>query len=193
MSKEIILKKETSIITEAESKEIKSAEDMTQAVVLLSELNKANDRIVEEREKVTKPLNEALRAERARWKPAELKLTQAIELLRAKMSSYQTEQVRLQREQEQKIASRIAPGKGNLSIETAIKKIESIKTPEKEVPTDSGLVQFREVKRFEVVSLKDLPLEYHLPDESAISKAMKEGKELPGVRYFTEQVPVNYR
>ncbi len=181
------------IVTQAINVIITDKTTLTLATELLSKLNQFNDKITEEKERVTKPLNEALKAERSRWKPLESQYTQAIDHLRTQMSEYQTAEVKRQREEEAKIASRIAPGKGKLSLETATKKLEAVEKPDKEVATEAGLVQFREVKRFEVVDMKVLPIEYHLPDEKMIQALMKDGKELPGVRYFTEQVPVNYR
>lgn len=179
------------IAEQAQTLTITNDIQLKNAVEILSTLNQYNDKITEEKEKVTKPLNEALKAERARWKPLETMYEQAITLIRSKMTAYQTELVRLQKEKEQKIADRIS--KGTLKMETGIKKLENLPTVEKEHATEKGLVQFREVKRFEVTDIKALPTEYILPNETAISNAMKLGKEIPGVRYYTEQVPVNYR
>ena len=186
-------KKIITIAEQVEKFEIVKADDLKVAVTLLSQLNKYADSVKEKKDLLTKPLNTALRAARAMFAPVEETYEGAIEILRLKMTKYQTEQVKIKQEAEQKIASRVKEGKGNLTLDTAVKKMAEIKQVEKEVATDVGLVQFREVKRFEVVNMGLLPIEYHLADEVAIAKLMKEGQEVAGVRYYTEQVPVNYR
>ena len=81
--------------------------------------------------------------------------------------------------------------------ETAISKLEALPVTEKEQSTSEGLVQFADVKCFEVINLALLThetgVEYILPNDTLIRKAMKEGRELPGVKYWTEKQPRNYR
>lgn len=192
-NKELVpLKKKIEVVADKVSKfEIKSADDLKEAVVVLSEMNKYADSVKEKKELITKPLNLALKNARAMFAPLEDIYESAIAMLRGKMTKYQTEHVAIKKAEEQKLADRVT--KGTLKIETAMKKIDEIVPVEKEVATDSGLVQFREVKRFEVVDISKLPIEYHMANEAMITKAMKEGKELLGVKYYTEQVPVNYR
>jgi hypothetical protein len=170
---------------------IKSNDDLKMATAMLSEMNKYADKVKEKKEEITKPINNALKSARALFKPVEEVYENAISSLRLKMTVYQTEQVRIRKEEEEKIAKKLIEGK--IKINTAVKKIENLSEVEKEVATDSGLVQFREVKRFEVIDIKELPIEYHMANEQMITKAMKDNIEIKGVRYFVEQVPVNYR
>lgn len=186
-------KKIETIAEQVEKFEIKSSDDMTEAVKVLSQMNQYADSVKEKKELLTKPLNTALKAARAMFDPLEDVYEGAIEMLRSKMTKWQTEQVRIKNEKELAIANRVKEGKGFLSVETAVKKMAQITPVEKEVATDQGLVQFREVKRYEVMDMTLLPMEFHMANDSLIGKAMKEGKELSGVRYYTEQVPVNYR
>ena len=72
--------------------DITDAITMTDAAQFLSELNQQNDRIKAEKAKVVNPLNEALKEERARWKPAETILSGAISTIRSKIGIYQTEE-----------------------------------------------------------------------------------------------------
>lgn len=181
------------VAREVDTLEIKNDKDLEKAVVVLSQMNKYKDQVQEKRETITKPLNEALKNARAMFNPLEALYEGSIELLRKKMTVFQTEAVKVRKEAELKIAERVKAGTGNLSVETAIKKIDELKVVEKEIATEAGLVSFVEVKKFEVIDIKLLPIEFHLPNEIEIKKVMKEGKELPGVRYFTEQMPRNYR
>jgi hypothetical protein len=194
MTLDIELKKKVEpILLKAENLTIESAQDLTVATDLLSNLNKISDRIEEEKEKVTKPLNQALKAERARWKPIETMYENAVSYIRKQMTTYQTEQLRIQKEEEMKIASRVGEGKGKIKLETAVRKIEELNHPASVVSTDNGIVKFRTVRRFEVMDIPLLPIQYLIPDETAIKAQMVAGNELPGVRYFEEQIPINYR
>lgn len=186
-------KKVTTLADQAHAFIIKNAKDMTQAVEILSNLNKMGDAIKEKKELLTKPLNLALKNAREMFKPLENPYEEAIEILRSKMSAYQTAKVKEEAEEKAKIAARVGEGKGKLKMETAVEKIEEIGTTDKNVSTEAGAVNFRTVKKFKVVDLNKVPLEYHLLNESLVSKVMKEGTELPGLEYFEEQVPVNYR
>lgn len=189
-----LIEKEVSpIVSKAKSLAIFDDKTMTGGAELLSTLNLRLDKITEEKERITKPLNEALKAERSRWKPFEIQLDEAIALIRRKMSNYQTEKKRAADEEEARIAARVKEGKGNLKAETAVKKMEEIDRPAGAVTAESGMVKFKTVKVFEVMDLTMLPIEYHLADEVAIRKAMNAGIELPGVKYGTEERPDNYR
>lgn len=170
-----------------------TAETMPEATRLLSVLNQAHDALTESKELLTKPLNKALKEVRSRYKPVETELEAAISLLRRNMTTYQT-QAKLKADAEAaKIAARVAPGRGNLSPETATQKIAEIAKPDAEIQTNAGSVEFVSTKKFEIVDANLLPREYCIPNETAIRSAMREGIEVPGVRYYVEQVPRNTR
>ena len=193
-TKEITLtKEETSAIQLAEKLAISTPEQMIDATRNLSILNQTLDRLTEDKELLTKPINLLLKEIRGRYKPFEDKLEEAIAAVRKSMITYQTEQKRLAKIEEDKIINRIGEGKGKLKVETAIKKMEAVEKPDQKVSTDEGLVKFKTVKKFEVTYVSKLPVEFLLPNEVAIRKAMTEGKEITGVRYFTEEVPFNTR
>lgn len=190
---DIIRKDVTPLVEVANAIAITTQEGMKGAVEVLSKLNQINDRITAEKEKVTKPLNAALKAERGRWKPIEDMYETAIGSIRAKMSAYQSEEVKRQKDEEARIAARVGAGRGKLKIETAVSKIEAIKKVDEKIAGDSGMVQFREVEDFEVMDVTMLPIDCLLPNEVEIRKKMKAGVKVEGVRYFTKQVPVNFR
>lgn len=195
MTKElkIIEKQIIPIIETAKELIIKDHGSVQMAVEMLSKLNKINDKIIEEKEKITRPLNEALRAERARWKPTETINTEAINILRTKLSVYQTNLVQIQKEEELKIANRVKSGKGNLSLDTAVKKIEALPEISKEIPSTEGLVQFREVKVLKVTDIKLIPHEYFDLNETRLLVDLKLGQKVPGAEIEIKQVPANYR
>lgn len=172
---------------------IASQEDMQKATDILSKLNVCLDSLIEEKELITKPMNEALREVRGRYKPTETRLEEAIGALRKSMSRYQTEETARIDAETAKIADRVGDGKGRLKIETAVRKMETLNTLDKKTTTANGSVSFKPAKMFEVTDIGKLPIAYHTPNETAIRSAMREGTELPGVRYWIEQVPINRR
>ena len=190
--KEIQIKKEVSVVVkEAQGIKIKSSDDMTIAVELLSKVNKQLDAVTEEKERITKPLNEALKVEHARWKPIETELETAKTILKKEMTGYQAEQLRLQKIQEEKIEARVE--KGTLKFETAARKMGEIEVAPKKVSADSGSVKFKTIKNFQVIDVKKLPVDCLLPDTGMIRKKMNAGIEVDGVRYFEEQQLANFR
>lgn len=188
-----IQKEAKPIIAQIEKIHIESPKDMTEATALLSTVNKKLDAVKKEKEKITKPANEALKAARALFKPVEDQLGGAVLAIRKEMSRYQTESKKAADEEAAKIAARVGKGKGKYTPETAVAKMEEIETPETSVATEEGMVRFRTEKKFEVMDVSKLPTEYILPNEVAIRAAMKTGVEIPGVRYYTEEVPINSR
>lgn len=181
------------LVEKAKELVIETPEDMGVANEILSSMNKIIDAATEEKEKITKPALAILSAERKRWKPLEEMFDLGIELLRKKMSKYQTEAKRKAEEEEDALAARVGEGRGKLKPETAIRKMGEIEKPETRISGDKGMTKFRTVPRFEVMDIKKLPVEFLLPNEVAIREAQKEGKEIPGVRYYTEEVPMNFR
>lgn len=179
------------IVQRAESLEIEKQADLPQAVQMLSELNKTADKITEEKEKITKPLNEALKQERNRWKPIETVLEQAINTLRTKITKYQTAQIAIEKAQQEKIAARLE--KGTLTLPTAVRRLADLKISEKSVNSEAGYIKFRVTKKFIVENLELVPRDYLIINEALIKEAMKDQKEIPGIRYYEEQTPINYR
>jgi hypothetical protein len=189
----IIEKELNPMLEQARTLVIKSSSDMKKATEYLSQLNLAKDKVTDRMETITKPAKQTIKAAEAVWKPFITAAKEAIELIRENMSEYQTEQTRLAREEEEKIASRVGQGKGKLKYETAVQQIENVDKPVDKVMTESGSVKFREDEVFEVIDITLLPVEYILPNEVKIRAAMKDGKKLPGVAYSTKQVPINTR
>lgn len=181
----------TSIITKAENLTIATQDDLVVATTVLSELNRAKDAIIEEKEKVTRPLLDALNAERARWKPRELQLDTLITKVRTAMTVFQTNLLATQKKEQDKIVSKLEDGK--IKPETAIRKLGEMDTVEKKVETESGSISFKTVMRFEVTDLSAVPVEYVVLNDVKVREALKEGKSIPGIRKYEEQVPINKR
>ena len=192
-TKEITIQKSaTSLIEKAAELNLTSA-TLPEGVLLLSKLNQTLDAIELEEDTITAPAQAIIKRERERWAPYKKPLKGAIDALRAKMTQYQTLARKEEQEEKDAIAARVGEGKGHLKMETALEKIDAVDTPESKVATSAGSVSFRKVQKFEVTNLASVPVDYILPNETAIRNAMKLGKKIPGVRYFEEEVPYNTR
>lgn len=181
------------VVVEARELVVADSEGMRRATELLSRLNKFNDSVVEEKEKVTKPLNEALKAERGRWKPVEDVCAEAVSIVRGKMSEYQTAEVKRAREEEAAIAARVGEGKGKLKVETAIRKMDAVEKAEDKVNTESGMVKFREDKVLLVTDVSIVPFEYFVLDERKLLADLKAGVKVAGAELEIKMVPINFR
>lgn len=199
-----ILPKKEVIITDDKS--------MAKAVEVLSTINKYADNVKAEKEKITKPASLVLKNAREMFAPLEERLANAIGLIRGAMSSYQTQ---LKREADRKaedIGSRIKPGKGNLSFDKGIEKIDAIEKPIAKVETASGAVKFRtdiKVNITEIAAMNEaqlLSLQNQILifaqeglvvwNESAVRALIKEKKSndlLPGVTFEEVQTVINSR
>lgn len=171
--------------------QIKDQVSMSKAVELLSQLNKILDDMTEEREKLTKPINEALKEIRGRYKPTEVKLTEAISKIRQEMSIYQTALLKEQQEAEKKISDRLSDGK--ISVSTAMKKIEALEGVDTKVMTDSGSVKFRTSYQVEIIDESKIPRKYLTVNEKLLLDDLKSGKNIPGVSLGQSQTPINHR
>ena len=192
MSKEIIIHKQLApIVDKALSLKIKVQDDMPVAVELLSKLNQFNDKITEEKERITKPLLEALKVERSRWSPVEKANQSGIDHIREQMSEFQTAEYNRKKAEEKKIADKLSSGK--ITIDKAISKFDKIEELQKETATTSGLVQFRETQVLKVTDPMAIPREYLVVDKKTLLQALKNGKVVRGAEIVIIQTPFNYR
>lgn len=186
-----IAKKITPITEKITSLKINSPASMKEATEYLSQCNVFLDKLTEEKEKITKPMNEALKEVRSRYKPTELLLEQAISSLRSSISKYQTEQLRIKQEKEAKISERAAAG--TIKVETAIRKMEDIKAPAENIQTDTGSLRFRTDKILKITDPLKIPREYLIIDEKSLLSTLKLGNIIPGAEIEEIQVPINSR
>ena len=192
MTKEITIQKELSAYEVSANKlVIKTETDRNDAVSLLSNVNKVLDKATEEKEKVTAPLNEALKAERARWKPIETACSTAIATIKAKMVTFQMALEASRRVKEAKIEAKVESGV--LTPQTASRKLEALATIRRTVTTDAGAISWRTVKRVDIFDTSALPARYMIPNETMIRKDALAGIEIPGVRITEDKVPANFR
>lgn len=176
-----------------QAKGIKIIDNVTLGVAteVLSQANILLDQVVEYKETKTKPLNQALRVIRAETKPFEELLEKVVETVKGKMTIYHTDKIKKQREDEAKILLKVE--QGHIDAETAVNKLAEVKEAVDTMTADSGSIKFKEYEGFRIADVTLIPHEYLLVNEPKIRQAMKDGVKLPGVEYYKEMRPTNYR
>lgn len=189
----VIEKKLMPVMKDIETLVVKDEKSEEKAGLMLSQLNLIGDKMKEAKAKVYDPAWATVVAIREEWKPKETLLKTAIDSVRAKMNKYRTEAKAIADAEAAKIEARIGEGKGKLKVDTAVRQIEQIDKPTGSVSTAAGVVKYKTTPNFEVMDMTMLPIKYHLSNDVEIRIQMKKGVKLPGVRYFTEEVPQNFR
>ncbi len=165
--------------------------EAAKATEFLSRANKTLDALKAEEEKITAPLNEALRAARAPLAEPKKRLKETIALLRERLSNYQTLATKQALEETQKIAKRMA--NKTLRPETAIKKLDEIDSPLAKVETQTGSLTFRPKQVLKIVDFSKVPRAYLMVNEELALSALKANMDVPGCTIEIVQVPINRR
>lgn len=187
----VIEQKINPLIDRAHSLVISTQEDMETATTLLSQMNVVMDAVTKEKERVTRPLLDALEAERSRWRPIETAYKSEIVPLRERISTYQTAQTRLQEAEAARLASEIVAG--NVSLDDATTALSTLQKPSERIITPSGGMTFREKTVLKIIDEKVIPRAYLVPDEAAIMIVLSAGKKVKGCGLEIIQVPINRR
>ena len=179
------------IIEKAESVNVLTVETVPEAVELLSSLNRIKDDITAQKEKVIRPLLDALAEERAKWKPKEVRLESVITRIRTALTVYQTELVAKQRAEQEAIAKKLE--NNEIKPETAIKRMLKVEDVQNTVESQTGKITFKTITTFTVSDWSKVPTDFLLLNETLVREKLKSGVKIPGLEYTDEQVPVNYR
>jgi len=155
---------------------INTDEDEQFVATLLRSVKDKHDFGDEKRKTITKPLNDALRATNALFKPALESLKEVEALLKGKISDY------VARKQAANVAALHAASQA-ATPEQAVRAID-MTAP---VAPPQG-VSVRYVWRLEVVDPDAVPREFCSPDDDKIKAALSVGIHVPGVRTFQEPI-----
>lgn len=172
-----------------------NSEDTNKAATdQLSEIKKAQKLIEIEKQKVLGPLNEAVKAERDRWRPIENFASEAESIIKTKMLGWYNV-VRKKAEEERQRIENDARIKKAATIE---KKMEEVKVEQQKaapvvVKTESGGgSQIKKIQVFKIHDEKLIPREFLTPDVQKIKQAIKDGRAVPGAGYVTEETIAAY-
>lgn len=174
----------TKMITVVDTLIVKDEKTQAEATTILSGIKDVQKKIKLHKDARVKPINQSLKLIRADYKPLEEYCSEAENTVKQKMIEYHRIQETERIAKEEKLAKRVE--KGTMKMETATKKLEEEPEVKTHIATDKGSATIRKVKMFKVVDIISLPIEFHLPDITAIRRKMSEGVEVAGVKYWTE-------
>lgn len=196
-------------------KSIEGEADMEAANILLSTMKDIAKQAEEKKERIIGPAKAIVKEQNSIYKPFEDRYKQGIEYMRGLMGAYQTKMIAAAKIKEDKIANRIAPGKGNLSIEKGMEKMAEVERPQKVVSSSVGTTKFKPHPKVTIVPLhkaldsdkayrndqqhfafqisKFIDMGLIVWDEVAVRKLViaEKKSELPGVTFEIVQIPVN--
>lgn len=173
-----IEKKASPIIKKLETiDEIVSQEDFDRAALLVKQLKELDELATEEEKKITTPLNQALTAARAHFKPFHVLVKGKEDTIKLKMSVWYQEQ----QNKRAKLAEDFDKGK--------IKKIETFskKDQQLQVSGSKATATIRKIWTAEVINEKIIPREFLMPDMKKIEQHLREGNEVPGVKWYQKE------
>jgi hypothetical protein len=163
---------------------VRSDEDMSKAATFLTNIKKLSKWIKQEKEKITKPLNEALKVERNRWAPFESEIEVAEDRLKKTISAYQNKKDAEIAKQQESIARRAEAGQ--LKPETAVAKMEQLCEQGAAVKTGEGTVAFSKVRKVRIVDESKIPRAYLVPDMIRIRHDALGGIPIDGIEVYEE-------
>lgn len=181
----------TTISNQAGDLTIDSNESLSQATDILSKIKTAAKGVKTQKELITKPLNESLKAAREMFKPIEDDLATAERTIKDKMLDYSNEVEAEARKKAAKLEDRVE--RGTMRTDTAMRKMDEIETVGSSVQGQSGSIQFRTVRNIKIVDPTKIPLHYLMNEKvlAAISAAVRtdvlNGTRVDGVEIVEEK------
>jgi hypothetical protein len=189
----------------AKSIKIRTPEQYTEAAEHLKRCKGALKQIEDARVRITKPINESLREVNNQARESAKPWLAAETMIKAEMVVWQNDQLRLQREEQQKrdeaaakerkrLADQAAKALADGKVEKAAKieeRAASVVAPvvTREIPKISGQ-STRETWLFELQDLAKVPREFLMLDETKVRKyvqAMKDTGSIDGIRIYSEK------
>lgn len=154
--------------------QIKTKDDYELAAILISKLKELSKQAEVEEKRITTPLNEALKATRAHFKPFQNKVSEIENATKMNMYEFLGALKKISAKAEQDFED----GK--------IKKISTVLNKQADARVDNGTAQVRKVWKLFIDNPDLVPRGYCMPDAEVIKEAMKNGNPVDGCRW--EQV-----
>jgi len=165
----IIKSKTTRVLNRANELSVTNQQEFDEAANVLSDMKAVAKLVKADKEKLTKPLNEALKEARGRYKPLEDELKAADRIIKDKLADYQSE---VQAELDAKEAElREKMAKGEVTPEEAVGEMENQESIGTSVDTKRGSVQFKTVRKVRVTDVTKIPANY-LNDERVLAAVL---------------------
>lgn len=150
-----------------------------QAVEFGKNVSKMEKYIDNEEKKITKPINDSLKAVRDLFRPFKTKCADAKADVKSKMSAYLVAEEKKRKEQEAKDLARL--DRGTIKEETVVKKM--VAREETATVTTGSTFKHLVIKSFD---LSKVPVEYLILNEALAKQAYKDGVTIEGIEFEYE-------
>ncbi len=182
----------TTAVNRANDITIDSQESLASAADILKAVKDAGKVVKGEKEKITKPLNDALKNARDLFRPIEDDLKTGERIIKDKMVDYEAEIEAKRAAEAAKLEARVE--KGTMRTDTAMRKMDDLETVDSTVKGAKGSVNFREVRKVKIVDPTKIPLKYLANEKvidairAAVSTDVLNGTKVEGVEIVIEKV-----
>lgn len=180
----VLEKAVTPVVAEASALVIIGTDTLTLASTLRENIKRVQKDIEADKETLWRPIKIALDEVSSRYAPFEKPLKEALKIVNEKMSAFQTQAIKEAQAEAERIASRTKEGKGNFSIETAMKKLDEI-----EKPAVLDMTGFVNKPKLVVYDESLIPREFMVPNLPVIEEALKSGKVVAGCEMVANYIP----
>ncbi len=182
----------TTAVNRANDITIDSQESLASAADILKAVKDAGKVVKGEKEKITKPLNDALKNARDLFRPIEDDLKTGERIIKDKMVDYEAEIEAKRAAEAAKLEARVE--KGTMRTDTAMRKMDDLETVDSTVKGAKGSVNFREVRKVKIVDPTKIPLKYLANEKvidairAAVSTDVLNGTKFESVEIVIEKV-----
>ena len=164
---------------------IKNQNDFEKASELFLKVKQAGKYIASEKEKMTRGLLDALANIRSFFKPYEIMQSNAEKEIGSKILAYQLEAEKKSQIKIDAVVEKVE--KGQITFEQANEKIETLEVA-KTVEVNTGAVQFKTIRDYEIIDEKLIPKKYWVLDLVKLRKDALDGVEIPGVKVVEKKI-----
>jgi len=164
---------------------IKNQNDFEKASELFLKVKQAGKYIASEKEKMTRGLLDSLANIRSFFKPYEIMQSNAEKEVGSKILAYQLEEEKKSQIKIDAVVEKVE--KGQITFEQANEKIETLEVA-KTVEVNTGAVQFKTVRDYEIIDEKLIPKKYWVLDLVKLRKDALDGVEIPGVKVVEKKI-----
>ena len=164
---------------------IKNQNDFEKASELFLKVKQAGKYIASEKEKMTRGLLDTLANIRSFFKPYEIMQSKAEKEVGSKILAYQLEEEKKSQIKIDAVVEKVE--KGKMTFEQANEKIETLEVAKK-VEVNTGAVQFKTIRDYEIIDEKLIPKKYWVLDLVKLRKDALDGVEIPGVKVVEKKI-----
>ena len=181
----IVVKKELATIAELGDLKITGKPSLDLSAEGLKAISKVSKLIKAEKDSWIAPLKEQIERHKERYLPFEQKISEIETHIKSEQTSYLTklrkQEADLKAKQDAEIAEKMSKGEDiTEDLEKAGNKLEKIEAK-------SDIIKTWTYTGVRITDKSKLPLQFLIPDESAIKSALQSGVKVEGAELYTEE------